>query len=102
MGYYLQIDDTDTEPVASLSGWGDAVKWVGTLPPSASALHHLALYGWEDDVPATLKQLKSAMGSTPPKAEQTKKTIDNLLSLLTEKARSAKVISITDGLGASD
>jgi len=53
MGFYLQIDTDEPQPLASLTGWGDVIKWAGGLPPKeVPALHHLCEFGWEEDAAA--------------------------------------------------
>lgn len=100
MGYYLQIDTQEPQPVASLTGWGDVIRWVGTLSPAAApSLHHLTQYGWDDAPGKVRAELVASIKTDAPTSDQTKGTLDNLIVLL-EGADNATVVSVTDGLGA--
>lgn len=97
MSYYIQIDDS-FDQFASNSGYGDVVKWVQKLPGDQyPELRHLVRYGWDNDVPAVLTQLESAIKASPPKGHNMT-TCQGLLDLIKQHSDGA-VISITDGIG---
>ena len=101
MGYYLQIDTDDAEPLASLTGWGDVIRWADTLPLVRSlSLRHLCKFGWQDD-PVLLKiELEEFLKTDPPHDPQTKETVINLLSLLTAHKTKITVVSVTEGFSS--
>jgi len=99
LGYYLQIDEDDAVPLASLVGWGDVVRWTDTLAPKdASALHHLTAFGWEDDGAALASQLKDCFAKSPPHDAPTKDTLKNFSALLAAHPGSITAVSVTDNL----
>lgn len=98
MGYSLQIDAETVVPLASNGGWSAVCDWVKGLPESA-ALKHLCHYGWEDDLTGLEAQLKTALHTHAPKNHELHETTRNLLAILMEHS-GAKVVSVTDGLGA--
>lgn len=98
MGYYLQIDLRDAEPLALLIGWRDVRNWIYALPIRESThLRHFAQYGWEDEVDALKDQLSQAIKAHPAAAETTS-TLTNWLALL-NAVNHIVVVTITDGLG---
>lgn len=100
MGYYLQIDTEDAQPLASLTGWGDVIAWTDTLPAkSASAIKHLCQFGWQEQVVLLKIEIEECLKSAPPKDPQTKATVENFLALLKAHTEPAVVVSVTDGLG---
>lgn len=101
MGYYLQIDAKDAQPLASNNGWGDAVKWVESLPPRESAsLRHFCQFGWEEDLDGMESELSAALKGHEPKDHTVADTLKNWLSLLKSRGDSAVVASVTDGMGS--
>lgn len=100
MGYYLQIDEADPVSLASLSGWGDVVKWAATLPvQKASAIQHLCQFGWEEQVTLLKIELEECLKSNPPKDSQTKATVQGFIDALVAHKDKAAVVSVSDGLG---
>lgn len=101
MSYYLQIDEHEMQQFASLGGYGDIIRWVKGLPQSHCAdLRHLIRYGWSDKVAAVVSQLDDAIKNSPPLG-YTLDSVQNMARLITA-ALPAEVITITDGLSASD
>lgn len=103
MGYYLQIDTADPAPLASLSGWGDVIKWAVNLPAArASAINHLCQFGWQDSATLLKIELEECLKESPPKDPATQDTIKNFIALLVAHKEKIEVVSVTDGLGASE
>ena len=101
MSYYLQIDEREPVSLASLTGWGDVRRWAEKMPhKDAISIQHLCEYGWQDNFVLLKLQLAALLKSDPPKDAQVKATLTNLLAELTA-AKSAVVVSVTDGFGKS-
>lgn len=100
MGFYLQIDEDPMQPIASNSGWGDVIEWVGKLPAHDSVgLQHLCRFGWQEDAKLVLVEAKAALKDHAPKSEQTVMTVENLISLLEKHEGKITVLTVTNGLG---
>lgn len=97
MGYSLQIDSVPMQPLASIGGWKDAKAWIAALPPDYKALHHFALYGWEDELPRMTQNLTDGLKNYPPKSADLESTIKNWLLLMKRYGQGATVATITDG-----
>jgi len=100
LGYYLQIDEDDPAPLASLTGWGDVIRWADGLPAQrASAIKHLCQFGWQEQVTLLKIELEECFRSDPPRDAQTRDTLKNFIALLAARKEGSIVASVTDGLG---
>ena len=103
MGYYLQVDDEEAEPLASVTGWGDVIRWADKLPTHrASAIKHLCQFGWEGQAVLLKIELEECLKDSPPKDEQTQATLKNFIALLSAHKEKIEVVSVTDGMGDGD
>ena len=100
MGYCLQIDDQEPVPVASNAGWSDVIAWSDGLDSERyGSLRHLMEYGWSEDVAAAANELQEAIDQDYPDSEDTLHTLAGMLDALRSNEL-AKVVTISDGLGA--
>lgn len=100
MGYYLKIDNSESEPLASGSGMGDLRRWAESLDDH-EPLRHFAEYGWYEPVAELADDLRHALKESPPQESDVKSTADNLLSMLTGQ-QAAGVAYVMDGMGEDD
>lgn len=99
MGFYLQIDTKDPEPLGSNTGWNDMTRWVETLPATYPDLHHLCQHGWTGNADALTEQVGLAAHYHAPKQADVTSTLANFAALLAKDGKGAEVVSVTDGLG---
>lgn len=102
MGYYLAADLEDPQPLASNVGWGDFTRWVASLPREGfDTLRHLCREGWTGKAKALAAELGAGLKAHAPTRADVQETAAGLATLL-EKAGSAEVVTVTDGLGPGD
>lgn len=102
MSLYLQIDLQDPQPLATISGWGDMLRWVETLPAGESEqLRLLREYG-RSLRPALLRtELAAAVEKHPREKDGVADTARNLAALL-DGVTDEQVALVTDGLGPDE
>jgi hypothetical protein len=100
MGFSLQVDTDDAQPLASNQGWADLLNWVASLPDGEGlTLRHLGEYGWTGKVSELTSELSAALEDHVPGRADVRDTAENLLQML-KAADGAEVVSVTDGLGS--
>lgn len=103
MGYYLQIDTDEAEPLASNSGWGDVIEWARKLPVGDSiTIKHLCQFGWQNNVNLLKIQVPFCLTNHAPSSPQTKSTVENLSALLYAHTGKIEIVTVTDGLSESE
>lgn len=91
MSYAVQVDLDEPAEFASIRGLAEFRAWVEGL--DAPALRHLTEYGWSQEVPRMIAELRKHGGSASTEVSS------SIVALLTALRADATVASITDGLG---
>jgi hypothetical protein len=99
MSQYTVVDDDLPAEVASNTGWGQFTDWVNGLDVNGlEELHHLAAYGWSQDVKPLAEQLAKAIKEGNPSPDVT----DVGETLLAQIRDGGDVVTITNGMSADD
>jgi len=98
MSYTVIIIDSEgaeTHADYSQQGWRDLRAMVSN--PATPALHHLAEYGWNDDLPAIKAELESIQGKA--ESDATNHSIDLFLQAISESGQTeVPAIILSQGL----
>ena len=100
MGYYLKIGLAESEPLATISGWGDVIRWLAGLPEGEyMELRGFVEYGWTQEMDAVEQEIAEALKHERPKDEDTVSILTNLAHLLAKRDKAALVATVTDATG---
>lgn len=99
MSYYAQFDDEIETggDVATILGWGTFLEWVANLE-DADELHHLAAYGWSQELDDLDGDLDSGIASG---GNSDAISVAVNLRTMIERAEGAEVLIVTSGEGAA-
>ena len=97
MSYYLQVGLQDMQPLATIRGWGDVIRWAEGLPEGYDLIQGLCKEGWAGSLPTLTKQVQEALKESAPSDAPTRATVVNLLKMLKARDANAQVVSVTDG-----
>lgn len=99
MGFYLDIDDVLSVPLASVTGWGDVRRYTKRLPLTRFFnFVQFVEWGESEKLELLTEELKTLLSGRAPASEETTKTLSNLLSVLESRPEDSIIAFVNDGM----